>query len=55
MISLFVVLTIMSICLFNREVTPNLSASFEIAAKNFNITVGGVFNSLPLVIFSYMY
>lgn len=35
--------------------TPDLGKSFEVGFKNFDISVLGVFNSLPLVIFSYMY
>jgi amino acid permease len=54
-ISLFIILAIVFICLVNRTVTPNLGPSFEVAAKNFDLSVLGVFNSLPLVIFSYMY
>jgi amino acid permease len=45
----------MFLCLVNREVTPDLGESFNIAINNFDITVLGVFNSIPLVIFSYMY
>jgi len=43
------------ICLTNRKVTPDLGASFYIAITNYKLTMFGVFNSLPLVIFSYMY
>lgn len=43
------------ICLADRNVTPDLGHSFETAFANFDISVLGVFNSLPLVIFSYMY
>jgi amino acid permease len=43
------------ICLVDRDVTPDLGKSFDIAASNFDISLMGVFNSLPLVIFSYMY
>jgi amino acid permease len=54
-LSLYIVLAIVVICLSDREVTPDLGGSFEVAIKNFDISVLGVFNSLPLVIFSYMY
>lgn len=43
------------LCLFSRDVTPELGTSFKIGFSNFDINVMGVFNSLPLVIFSYMY
>ena len=46
---------IVFICLGSREVTPDLAESFHRAGTNFDISVFGVFNSLPLVIFSYMY
>lgn len=46
---------IVFICLVDRDVTPDLGKSFETAVENFDISVMGVFNSLPLVIFSYMY
>lgn len=54
-ISIYIVLAIVFICLFDRAVTPNLLNSFEIAIENFDITAFGIFNSLPLIIFAYMY
>lgn len=54
-ISFFIILSIVFIGFVNRTVTPDLGASFQRAAKNFDISILGVFNSLPLVIFAYMY
>ena len=48
-------MAIMIVCLTNRTITPELNKSFQIAISNFNINTLGVFNSLPLVMFSYMY
>ena len=45
----------MCICLFDRTLTPDLGGSFVVGFKNFNISAFGVFNSLPLIIFAYMY
>jgi amino acid permease len=42
------------ICLAS-SVPHDLGLSLEIAVKNFDIRVMGVFNSIPLVIFSFMY
>lgn len=55
LISLYIVLAIVMICLVDRDITPDLGKSFETGIKNFDISVFGVFNSIPLVIFSYMY
>lgn len=54
-ISIYIVVAIVLICLTDRDVTPDFGHSFDIAINNFDISVFGVFNSLPLVIFSYMY
>ena len=35
--------------------TPDLGSSFDTGFKNFNISAFGIFNSLPLIIFAYMY
>lgn len=48
-------LAIIFIPIFDRNVTPDLGNSFEIAIENFDINVLGVFSSIPLVIFAYMY
>ena len=43
------------ICLIDRTVNPNLDKSFSMAISNFDLSLMGVFNSLPLIIFAYMY
>jgi len=55
MISIYIVIAIVFLCLFSREITPNLGHSFKTAITNFDIDVFGIFNSLPIVIFAYMY
>lgn len=55
MISLYIVIAIVFLCLFSREITPDLGHSFKTAISNFDIDVFGIFNSLPIVIFAYMY
>ena len=55
LLSIYIVIAIVFICLVDREVTPDLGKSFATGFANFDISVMGVFNSLPLVIFSYMY
>lgn len=54
-LSLYIVLAIVGIPLFDSAVTKDLGNNFEIGFKNFNISTMGVFNSLPLIIFAYMY
>ena len=54
-ISLYIVFAIVFIPVFDSDVTPDLGNSFDIAIKNFDISVMGIFTSIPLVIFSYMY
>ena len=55
LVSFYIVFAIVMICLTDRSVTPDLGPSLETAFKNFDISVMGVFNSIPLVIFSFMY
>ncbi len=54
-LSFYVVLAIMFLCLVDRDVTPDLGNSFKAGFQNFNITTLGVFTSIPKVIFAYMY
>jgi len=54
-LSIYIVLAIVFTCLVNRKETPDLGKSFEVGIKNFDITAFGIFNSLPLIIFAYMY
>lgn len=39
----------------NKSVVPDLGHSFSTAVKNFDINIMGIFNSLPLIIFAFMY
>mmetsp|Transcript_4551 Transcript_4551/g.3059 ORF Transcript_4551/g.3059 Transcript_4551/m.3059 type:complete len:122 (+) Transcript_4551:610-975(+) len=55
MVSFYIVLVIIFECLVNRDATPSISEAFSAAWNDPKITVSGVFNSLPLIIFSYMY
>ena len=55
LISIYIAATIFFLCLIDRDVNPNLGKSFRIGIENFNVSVLGVFNSIPLVIFAYMY
>ena len=59
-ISIFIILSIVFLGLVDKDVNSNngqttLGASFKTGITNFDITVSGVFNSLPLVIFAFMY
>jgi amino acid permease len=53
--SVIIILSIVMMCLFDREVNPNLQESFEAAVMNFNITPFKIFNSFPLILFGFMY
>ncbi|CDW73263.1 UNKNOWN [Stylonychia lemnae] len=55
MISIYIVVAIVFLCLFSREITPDLGHSFKTSISNFDINGFGIFNSLPIVIFAYMY
>lgn len=52
---LYVVLVLIMVCLVNREITPDLGGSLAEAAGKFDITARGIFNSFPLIVFSFMY
>lgn len=54
-LSIYIVIAVVIICLANRDVVPDLGNSFKIAISNFDISIFGIFNSLPLIIFAYMY
>lgn len=54
-LSLYIVMAIVCICLANREVTPDVGANLATVFGNFQISILGVFNSIPLVVFSFMY
>jgi hypothetical protein len=55
MFSIYIVAAVTVICLANRNITPDLGGSLLAALKNFDISIMGIFNSLPLIIFAYMY
>jgi len=55
MISFYIVFVIIFELFCNRYATPDISEAFSAAWTEPKITVGGFFNSLPLIIFSYMY
>lgn len=42
-------------CLFDRGLTPHLGESFYKAFVNLNMNGTSIFNSMPLVLFSFMY
>ena len=52
---IYVVLVLICVCLVNRQITPDLSTSLQTAATEFNLTATGIFNSFPLIVFSFMY
>ena len=51
----YVVLVIVLSCLLNREVNPDLKKSLSTAATTMNVSTTGIFNSFPLIVFSFMY
>ena len=55
MISIYIMLVIVFECLLDRGTSPTLKEGFEDGADKAQIDVNGIFNSLPLVIFAYMY
>ena len=52
---MYVVLVICLTCLTNRKVNPDLKESLRVATTEVNISVTGIFNSFPLIVFSFMY
>ena len=55
MISVYIMLVIVFECLLDRGTSPTLSEGFKEGREKAHIDVPGIFNSLPLVIFAYMY
>lgn len=53
-ISVFIIFSIMGVCLSGKY-TPHLGDAFKEAFENFDITMFGIFRSLPLIIFAFMY
>jgi len=54
-LSIFVVLVIVFEGILDRGTSSSLAAGFKAGAENTQITSSGIFSSLPLIIFSYMY
>jgi amino acid permease len=52
---IYVVMVLVLVCLCNREINPDLGQSLSKAASGFDITAAGIFNSFPLIVFSFMY
>jgi amino acid permease len=52
---LYVVLAIIGVCLFNRDLNPNLKESIDATLTNTSMSAVGFLNSFPLIIFSFMY
>ena len=52
---IYVVVVIVFACLFNREVNPNLAESLTRAGAHIDSSIAGIFNSFPIIIFSFMY
>lgn len=53
--SAYIVIIITCLCLFDRALVPNLGNNFYIGITNFNLSLLGVFQSFPLIIFAFMY
>ena len=52
---IYVVMVLVCVCLFDRDVNPDLGESLSTAATQFNVSASGIFNSFPLIVFSFMY
>lgn len=52
---IYVVLVLIFVCISSREINPDLSSSLHTAATEINISATGIFNSFPLIVFSFMY
>lgn len=55
MLSIYVVFVIIIECAIGRGTSTSVSEGFHAGADRSNINVSGIFNSLPIIIFSYMY
>lgn len=53
--SVYIIFSIFMTCLLDRGVTPDLATSFYRTFTEVRISGESVFNSMPLVLFSYMY
>ncbi len=52
---IYVVLVLVFVCLCNRDINPDLGESLRKASSEFNVSASGIFNSFPLIVFSFMY
>ena len=55
MVSVYVMLVVVIECLMDRGTSPTVAEGFKEGKEKSKVTVDGIFNSLPLVIFAYMY
>ena len=55
MISVYIMLVIVIEGLLDRGTSPTISDGFKEGAEKSQLGLNGIFNSLPLVIFAYMY
>ena len=55
LISIYIMLVIVFECLLDRGTSPTIADGFEEGKEKAHIDVNGIFTSLPLVIFAYMY
>ena len=55
MVSFFIVLTIFFEAVMLHGTSPSLSEGFKIGAQRAKLDIPGMFNSLPLIIFGFMY
>ena len=54
-ISIFVMLVIVFECMLGRGTSPTVRDGFRLGSERIKIDIHGIFTSLPLVIFAYMY
>ena len=55
MISIYIMLVIVFECLLDRGTSPTVKEGFKEGSDKAHIDVNRIFNSLPLIIFAYMY
>lgn len=52
---IYVVCVLVFVPLCNRDITPEIGASLNKAASEFDISARGIFTCFPLIVFSFMY
>jgi len=55
LINMYIILTIVFTWFFDKEVNPDLAKGIDAALRKFHMSGHGIFSSLPIVIFSFMY